>query len=382
MGAARGRDTPAVRLTQGPMRLLFLLLVCALSANSGAHSLSVAHLRVVQHAGSNEAEVTIDIALADLELGIGIDADGDGEITWGEVRARSAAIAEFALKGVTLESGGKPCTVRPGRLAIRRYADGNYVHQPLTASCGSGDPTLDYTLLLDRDAQHRAVLVVERDGKTVTSLIDTNHRSARLAAPRSTFQAFLREGVHHILIGYDHLAFLFSLLLTVALTRDQGRWQRNGTLGQSFRRAAVLVTAFTLAHSLTLTLAALGLVTPVGRWIEAAIALSVTLAALNNVWPVIVRRLWLLALGFGLVHGFGFAGALGELGLPRDARLTALFAFNLGVELGQLGVAAIALPIIHALSAWRHYARFVMIPLSLLIAALGAWWLFERLSGQ
>lgn len=363
-------------------RLAIFLCLCAVASGVSAHTMSIAYLHAEQRAGEYTVDLTLDVAIADLELAIGVDTDRDGAVTWGELRGRSAAIAEFVVVGVQLSAGGAPCTMRAGKLAVRNYAEGAYAHQPLTAHCASGDPTLGYKLLLDRDAQHRAMLIVERDGKTITSLLDSDHRSARLAAPRSTFQAFLREGVHHILIGYDHLAFLFSLLLSVALTRRDGLWERAGTLGQSFRRAAVLVTAFTLAHSLTLTLAALGLVTPVGRWIEAAIALSVTLAALNNVWPVIVRRLWLLALGFGLVHGFGFAGALGELGVPRDARLTALFAFNLGVELGQLGVAAVALPLIHALSAWRHYVRFVMIPLSLVIAALGAWWLFQRITGQ
>lgn len=362
-------------------RLAFGCCLCVAAAASPAHTMSVAYLHAEQRAGENTIKLTLDVAIADLELSIGVDTDRDGSVTWGELRGRSAAIAEFVVEGVKLSAGGVPCTVQAGKLAVRDYAEGAYAHQPLTAQCASGDPTLTYKLLLDRDAQHRAVLIVERDGKTLTSLLDAGHPIARLAAPRSTFRAFLREGVHHILIGYDHLAFLFSLLLSIALKRSEGRWQRGGTLGQSFRRAAVLVTAFTLAHSLTLSLAALGLVTPFGRWIEAAIALSVTLAALNNVWPVIVRRLWLLALGFGLVHGFGFAGALGELGIPTGARLTALFAFNLGVELGQLSIAAVALPFIHALSAWRHYARHLMQPLSLLIAVLGVWWFFQRITG-
>lgn len=363
------------------MRIPILLLLCVFSAAASAHSLSVAYLHVAQHAGSNDFNLTIDVALADLELGVGIDANGDGEVTWGELRGRSDAVAHFVIAGLNLEAGGAPCRLRARPLAIRNYADGSYAHQPLTATCRSGDPTLEYSLLLDRDAQHRAILIVERDGKTVTSVLNSQHPSAQLAAPRGTFEAFVREGVHHILIGYDHLAFLASLLLAVALKRREGRWERVGTLAQSFRRAAVLVTAFTVAHSLTLSLAALGLVTPVGRLIEAAIALSVVLAALNNVWPVIVRRLWLLALGFGLVHGFGFAGALGELGVPKESRLTALLAFNIGVELGQLSVAAVLLPVVHLLSGWRNYPRFVMRPVSVAIAVLGSWWLFQRLAG-
>ncbi len=368
-------------MTDSRFQHALFLLLCALAPHAAAHSLSVAYLHVDQASGSNGATLTLDVALADLELELGIDADGNGAITWGELRGRSADVAEFIRSGLKVEAGGSPCRVSAGALAVRGYADGMYAHQPLIAACSSDDVTLAYDLLLDRDAQHRAMLVIERDGATTTSVLDAAHRTAKLAAPRGTFESFAREGVHHILIGYDHLAFLASLLLAVAFVRRDGRWQRAGSLWQSFRRAAIIVTAFTLAHSITLSLAALGLVSPAGRAVEALIALSVVLAALNNVFPVVVRRLWLLAMGFGLVHGFGFAGALGELGIPRDARLTALFAFNVGVELGQLAVVAVALPVIHALSGWRHYVRWLMIPLSLLIALLGAWWFFDRITG-
>ncbi len=370
---------PAV--AESSMLKLWFLMLFALAPQVAAHSLSVAYLHVEQAPDGCNASITLDVALADLELEIGLDANADGAITWGELRGRSDEIARFVRDGVKVTSGGSACRARTGALAVREYADGMYAHQPLSVACESDDISLAYGLLLDRDAQHRAMLVIGRDGATTTSVLDAGHRTAKLAAPRGTFESFAREGVRHILIGYDHLAFLASLLLAVAFVRREGRWQRAGSLWQSFRRAAIIVTAFTVAHSVTLSLAALGLVTPAGRAVESLIALSVVLAALNNVFPVVVRRLWLLAMGFGLVHGFGFAGALGELGIPRDARLTALFAFNVGVELGQLAVAAVALPVIHALSGWRHYVRWLMIPLSLLIALLGAWWFFDRIAG-
>jgi hypothetical protein len=141
------------------------------------------------------------------------------------------------------------------------------------------------------------------------------------------------------------------------------------------------VTAFTLAHSITLSLAALGWITPASRWIEAAIAASVLLAALNNLLPVVNKRLWVMGFAFGLIHGFGFAGALSELGLPTGARLQALVGFNLGVEIGQLAVVAMVLPLLFVMRTKPWYAKICMPLASLVIACLAVWWLYLRLLG-
>lgn len=195
------------------------------------------------------------------------------------------------------------------------------------------------------------------------------------------FATFLREGVHHILIGYDHLAFLLSLLLTAPLVMRKGRWRRAPSFRASFVHVLGIVTAFTVAHSVTLGLAALGWVTPSSRWVEAAIAASVLLAALNNLRPVLVRRLWVAGFLFGLVHGFGFAGVLQEVGLPEDARLVALLGFNLGVELGQVAVVALVLPVLFLLGRKPWYPRIAMPLASLAIAALAVYWLAQRVGG-
>ena len=142
-----------------------------------------------------------------------------------------------------------------------------------------------------------------------------------------------------------------------------------------------LVTAFTLAHSITLSLAVLGWVRPASLWIEAGIAASVLLAAVNNLKPLVIRRLWLVTFGFGLLHGFGFAGALLQVGLPDRSRLSALLGFNVGVELGQLAVVAVLLPVLFVLGRKVWYPRWVMGLLSALVAVLAAYWLFERLRG-
>ena len=141
---------------------------------------------------------------------------------------------------------------------------------------------------------------------------------------------------------------------------------------------ARVVTAFTAAHSITLCLAALGLVSLPSRWVESAIAASVVLAALNNLWPLVDGRRWAVAFGFGLVHGFGFASVLADLGLPSDALATALVGFNLGVELGQLAIVAAFLPLAFVLRGTLAYRR-VAFPLgSLAIAGVALVWLVER----
>jgi len=178
---------------------------------------------------------------------------------------------------------------------------------------------------------------------------------------------------------FNLIAFLLSLLLPAALLRQHGEWLP----AEGFRRVVTqvlgIVTAFTLAHSLTLSLAALGWVTPASRWVEPAIAISVLLAAINNVRPLITRRAWVVGFGFGLIHGFGFAGALGELGLPTTTRLLALVGFNVGVELGQLVVVCAVLPGLFLLRRARWYAGTAMPLLSLAICAVAATWLWQRL---
>jgi hypothetical protein len=139
-----------------------------------------------------------------------------------------------------------------------------------------------------------------------------------------------------------------------------------------------IVTAFTVAHSITLSLAALGVVNLPSRLVESVIAASIVVAALNNVRPMVIDRLWMVAFGFGLVHGFGFASVLTDLGLPRDALAIALVGFNVGVEIGQIAIVLLFLPLALALRRTAFYRRQVMIGGSLLITVLAGIWLVER----
>lgn len=369
-----------------------LLVLVALPVS--AHTVSVAHLDIAVPEQGAPLQVELDLSLRDLALSVPLDRNRDELVTWGELTAARGDIEALVLSGLELSTPGGGCELRPAGLATRHYDDGTYATVQLTAYCPAGDQLqVLYTVLMNRDPQHRAIVTIRHGGDATAAIarVDAPRVGATLgpggiSASRAggTFGAFLdfvHEGIHHILIGYDHLAFLISLLLPAALVRRQDEWQPVAGFRHGLGHIVGVATAFTVAHSITLSLAALGWVTPATRWVEAAIAASVLLAALNNVWPVVVRRVWVVGFAFGLVHGFGFAGALSELGLPTGARVLALFGFNLGVEIGQVAVVGVLLPLLFLLRDRRWYARVAMPAASIAIALLAAWWLWQRLAG-
>ena len=195
------------------------------------------------------------------------------------------------------------------------------------------------------------------------------------------FADYLKEGVLHIWAGFDHILFLLSLLLPAVLVRSATSGEAG--LHRRASRAALwdvlkVVTAFTVAHSITLSLATLGVVSLPSRLVESAIAASVVLAAINNICPVVYGGRWIIAFCFGLIHGFGFASVLVDLGLPQGSLLLALVAFNLGVEVGQLAIVAVFLPLAYAARDTLFYRRAILVGGSSGVAMIAALWLVER----
>jgi HupE / UreJ protein len=369
--------------------LAALLLACLALVPVHAHKPSDSYLTIgVADAGRRDGiSGRWDIALRDLDFALGLDADGDGAITWGEVRARHLEIAAYALARLAVRSGGPeaaPCTVEAGAQQIDDHTDGAYTVLPLAIRCAAAPTslTLAYSLFADLDPQHRGLLNLQAGGSTRSAVFGpdaaTQTFDLQAVSRWRQFVDYAREGVWHIWIGFDHILFLLSLLLPAVLRWQARRWHPAETFREAFVDVFKIVTAFTVAHSITLSLAALGLVTLPSRWVESAIAASVVLAALNNVFPLVHGRRWTVAFAFGLVHGFGFASVLADLGLPRDALVLALVGFNLGVEAGQLAIVAAFLPLAFALRRTAVYRKAVMIGGSLVIAALAGVWLVER----
>jgi hypothetical protein len=184
--------------------------------------------------------------------------------------------------------------------------------------------------------------------------------------------------VWHIWSGFDHILFLLALLLPSVLWREQNAWQPVGEFRKALINVLKVVTAFTLAHSITLSLATLGFVHLPSRLTESAIAASVVIAAANNVVPLFSRREWMVAFGFGLIHGFGFASGLSDMGITRENLAVAVLGFNVGVEAGQLAIVSAFLPVAFALRTSWVYPRVVLAGGSCAIVLVAALWLIER----
>lgn len=331
-----------------------------------------------------------DVALKDLDDVLGLDADGDGAITWGELRARQPDVARYALSRLSLGADGAACASEPGAaLRVVRHSDGAYAVLGFDVRCPAPPSALEleYSLFFERDPQHRAIIQVGSDGAGEPLVLSASRHTARVPlgqlSPWRRFGEMVRSGVEHILAGIDHLLFLLALLLPSVLRRDEeGRWAPVPRFGPALGDVVRVVSAFTVAHSLTLSAAALGLVALPSRLVESAIAASVIVAALNNVFPLVQGTRWVAAFALGLLHGFGFASTLADLGLSGGGLAATLLGFNLGVELGQLACVAAFLPVAWALRGSVLYRRALLVGGSALIALLACAWLAERAFGM
>lgn len=374
------------------VRRLLLLITLALLFVVGrpavAHTTSEAYLTLGTQADSVAVTGRLDIALRDLDEVLSLDRDGNGEITWGELHSARDAVAAYAVARIVVSADGQPCAPSAGELQVVEHGSGAYAVLALNFACAAPirELGLDYRLFGDANPMHRGLLNLQSGGATRSAVLDPTASAPQRfvlaeAGAWPTFLTYVGQGVWHIWIGIDHILFLVALLLPAVLWREGGRWVAAGTFRAVFFDVLKVVTGFTLAHSITLTLATLGWVTLPSRAVESVIAASVALAAANNLWPVIGGRRWLVAFTFGLVHGFGFAGALAELGLPQGALAWSLLGFNVGVELGQLAIVAVFLPVAFALRGTRFYRVAVLIGGSLLIVALATLWFAERAFG-
>lgn len=355
--------------------LLALSLFLATAGGALAHQSSDAYL-VFQPSAHGGTALRWDIALRDLDAALpALDADGDRRLTWGEVRQAWPAIAAYALPRLQVDG----CSWQPaGDPLLERRADGAYAVLQFSAACSIGAAApIGYTLLADVDPTHRGIAkLVAADGSATPRLLDPTAEE-RQAAPAS----FLAEGVHHIVTGYDHLLFLLCLILPAVLRRTPGQapgWAPVSNWREAALPVAGVVTLFTLAHSITLALAALQLVSLPGWLVEPAIAITIAIAAIDNLTPLFGRRRGLITFVFGLIHGFGFAGVLGELELPAAEFGWALLQFNLGLELGQLAIVAAVVPLLYGLRRAALYVPAVLRGGSALAIGVAAWWLVQR----
>jgi hypothetical protein len=355
-----------------------------------AHKASDAYIQVT--ASSSELTLRVDMALRDLDAALDIDADGNGRLTWGEVRAAWPAIETFVVSHIEVAG----CALDAPARALERRTDGVYAALTFSSKCApSAAPGIRYTAFADIDPTHRGIARISvpgqpdvvrvldprapaglADQQAIESVPGTGIPAASTLAPPSA--GFLSEGVRHIITGYDHVLFLMCLLFPAVMVRTPSGWTPRRTLREAMWPVLGIVTAFTAAHSITLGLAAMKWVSLPSRFIEPAIAVTIVLAALNNIWPIFRGRVIAVTFGFGLLHGFGFASVLSELNLPTARFALALFQFNVGLEIGQVMIVLVAISLMFLGRNRRGYVPWVIRGGSVAALLIAVLWFVER----
>jgi HupE / UreJ protein len=357
-------------------RCLGVALACLLPFAAWAHSSSTSYVTIV--ASGHDARLQWSIALRDLGTAIGLDANDDGDITWGELRARQSEVDAYALSRLHLSTGGADCIAGPVEHLADLLGDGGYAVLRTTLRCPVAIAGLDvrYGALFEIDPNHRALLNVTVEGVPHTGIASPSEPIAHFDASGGQFtlvRQFFQGGIEHLVAGADHVLFIVMLLAPLLLRPRPAAESPLPRLAE----IVTLLTAFTVAHGLTLTLAVLGLAHVFTAVAELGIAATILVTAVDNIVPFLPRQRGLLAFGFGLIHGLGVAGGLGPLHLPAASLALALLSFSLGLEAAQIGIALAASPIAHVLRATPAVSHRMLPVLSGGVALLAVLWIGE-----
>lgn len=384
--AAESSSTP---IPTGPTPVL-----PAAALSSAVHELghSYLYLRVYDDSLVARIEVTAE----DLEETLGFGWDPDAGISEADVARHLDSIRAYVeprFRLGTADGGTFDPVFRGTDLLV--VPQGTFVKLEYFMGETEGIPDeieAEMTLFFDVDRTHRNLLMVEHNWRTATfnneaevSLIFTPGRSAQTLDLTSSslwkgLWGMIWLGILHIWIGIDHILFLVALILPSVLQRKDGRWQPVGSFKEGFINILAVITFFTLAHSVTLAMAGLGLVRLPSALVESVIALSIAVAAAANFLPRLQIREWTLAFVFGLFHGFGFASVMGDIGVGTDHLIKSVLGFNVGVELGQVVIIAAIFPVLFLLRNWRTYVPAMKLG-SLGLIAIAMIWFGERAFG-
>ena len=359
--------------------LFFLFFV--FSTNAFAHKASDSYLYMQQ--SSDGFQLQWDIALRDLEKYFLFDKNFDGLVDWGEVKEKSYDVESFAKDNLIVKQGSHYCHLNSMPIRIKHYVDGAYLALSFDSECDlTGAIDIQYKLFFKQDVQHRGLLRIAKGDDQNNYVFSPNKQKIQYGEKRDSnwkaFTSFVQQGIWHIWIGYDHILFLLSLLLPAVLYLNSRKWFPVDDFKLTVIDAVKIVTAFTIAHSITLAMVILAGIKFQVSWIESLIALSVILVALNNIYPILIPNRWIMGFVFGLVHGFGFASVLSELDMNTHNLLVSLLGFNIGVEIGQLIIVMAFLPIAYRLRNSAFYQAGVLKIGSIIIACMGFFWFVER----
>ena len=390
--------------------LIGLFFLVASSTFAHAPNQSYIFLRVY----ADHVEGRFEITTSDLNRALGLNLERGKDVN--QITPHLDRIQEYVRSRVSFKSD-KPHEIQFKGSDVVVHGLGDYVH--LSFLLEGTDPVpealeIDYNILFDEDPTHRGLQVIEYNWKagihnneSIVSLIFSKSESTKeLSLTGSSvfrgFIAMIKSGMHHIYIGIDHILFLVALLLPAVVRRRNpgeqsaglaensppffpsglaklaNEWTPVSSFKSAFFYVLKVVTLFTVAHTITLSLAALQIVVLPSRIVESIIALSIALAAYHNIKPLFKNEIWIIVFVFGLFHGFGFASVLGDVGLTGEYMTLSLLGFNIGVELGQILIVCIIFPILYLLRKTRYYG-YILIYGSFLLILIALNWFIERL---
>lgn len=373
--------TALSQLTIRKLLALALLVMGFHSVDSDAHELSSGYLTLDEvRPGVLSGELLLKPG--ELAQVAGLDSSGDAQLSWGEVNNNHSLAVDYLTQALHIKRDGQPCTLAIKPPSMRRISSEDLLVYAVEAQCAaSGEVVLRYSGIFNLKSSHKLLAQINTDEVSATKVFTQDDQTVTLAADKTSslglFGEMLYQGIWHIFIGIDHILFLVATLLTVNLLRLDGVWQKEPSAKRILTNTLILVSAFTVAHSITLTLTALGYIGLNSNLVEFGIALSVLFTAINNIYPQVVK-LAILTFAFGLLHGMGFASVFADLNAQSDSLVLSVAAFNIGVEVGQLAIVAVLLPLLLWLRHWPLYARTIMPIASSVIAIIALNWAIQR----
>ena len=366
--------------------IIVILIVTYLFSiiNAHAHKLGESYL-VFTDIEDHQIRGKILVTYNDLDKVLELDKNRDGKVTDEEFLPKFEMIRAYLFSRIKLSSGQEEYTLNYQRYEVVKLQMAHFVNFFFTVDNLKEKPeelTIEYSLFFDSIPKHRGFLHFGDDEKP--TLIFTPKRNIQQvslttsSSRLSVLFSFVKHGIWHIWIGIDHILFLLALVLISVVKRENKRWAPVLSFRPAFINIVKIVTVFTVAHSITLSLAALQLVKLSPRLVESVIAASVIVVGVNNIVPFFSDRIWWIIFGFGLFHGFGFANVLGDLGLQQGSLILALLGFNVGVELGQIAIICVSFPLCFLLRRTKYYPKIVLNVGSAMIAVVALKWFVER----
>lgn len=372
-------------------RLLLAAGALFLSLAAHAHSLNQGYifLRVYDNTLDGVVEMTIE----DLNTALGLSLATDQSVTTEDIEPHIDAIHAYLRERISLAVDGGDVGLPLTDFDLTSIPLAQYLRVRFSFTDLPAPPekvAVNYNVLFDIQPSYRGMLVIEHYWKTATFNNEAN--VSLVFSPGDTrqtldltsssvwqgFAALVGMGTHHIWIGIDHILFLLALLLPAVVIRGTQGWTPATSFKSSLIYVIKVVTVFTIAHTITLSLAALGKISLSPRLVESVIAISIAIAALDILVPVFKQRIWWIVFAFGLFHGFGFASVLGDIGISPRYMVHSLLGFNLGVEIGQIVIVCILFPLLYLLRRSAFYTRGVMTVGALGLISVAMYWFVER----